>query len=331
MTLISPGSIFSLPQLVVAFIIALAFLTHRQIRRRGSVRPSAILRATFRRGIVLNRSTYADLFYAFVNTFAVSGLIGWALISGLGVSSWVTHSLRSAFGGHAPSAAPDWLLRAGNTFLLFIAYEFAYYVDHYLMHKIPFLWEFHKVHHTAEVLTPLTVFRVHPVDTLIFANIAAIIVGFTNGAFAYSIGKSVGMFQVDGSNIITVVSLFLLSQLQHSQFWIPITGLGGRIVLSPAHHQIHHSTDPAHYDTNLGSSLAIWDWMFGTLFIPAKESPRLRFGVVGGGSDPHRISGLMIDPTINAFRALRPAWDRVARTFARRNALAGDHAVEMDA
>jgi len=222
-------------------------------------------------------------------------------------------------------------LRAGATFLLFITYEFAYYVDHYLNHKIPFLWEFHKVHHTAEVLTPLTVFRVHPVDTLIFANIAAIIVGFTNGAFAYSIGKSVGMFQVDGSNIITVVSLFLLSQLQHSQFWIPITGLGGRIVLSPAHHQIHHSTDPAHYDTNLGSSLAIWDWMFGTLFIPAKESPRLRFGVVGGGSDPHRISGLMIDPTINAFRALRPAWDRVARTFARRNALAGDHAVEMDA
>ena len=108
------------------------------------------------------------------------------MISGLSVSSSVTHSLRSIFGGNAPSTAPDWLLRAGATFLLFITYEFAYYVDHYLNHKIPFLWEFHKVHHTAEVLTPLTVFRVHPIDTLIFVNIVAVIVGFTHGTLIYA-------------------------------------------------------------------------------------------------------------------------------------------------
>jgi len=35
---------------------------------------------------------------------------------------------------------------------------------------VPFLWEFHKVHHSANVLTPITAFRVHPVDTWLFAN-----------------------------------------------------------------------------------------------------------------------------------------------------------------
>jgi hypothetical protein len=56
----------------------------------------------------------------------------------------------------------------------FLAYEIAYYIDRYLMHKAPVLWEFHTTHHTAEVLTPLTAFRVHPMDTLIFVNITAI-------------------------------------------------------------------------------------------------------------------------------------------------------------
>jgi sterol desaturase/sphingolipid hydroxylase (fatty acid hydroxylase superfamily) len=304
-TLISPAAIFSLPQLAVALMLAFAFLVWRQSRRRGAVRLSAVLRAMRGRRIVFHRSTGADLFYAFVNTFAIAGLIGWGMISGFTISHAVTHGLRAAFGTTAPSTAPGWLLRSGATLLLFVAYELAYYVDHWLKHRVPFLWEFHKVHHTAEVLTPLTVYRVHPVDTLIFVDIIALFTGVANGALTWAAGRSVEVFQIDGSNALTVVGLFLLAQLQHSQFWIPFTGPVGRLLLSPAHHQIHHSTDPAHYNTNLGSFLAIWDWMFGTLVIPSKDPPRLKFGVIGLAGDPHRLSGLMIDPTVAAFRVLR--------------------------
>ena len=306
-SLVSPASIFSLPQLTVAFMIAMAYLAHRQMRRRGRVRLSAILRALMMsRRIVFNRSSYADLFYYFVNTFAVGGLIGWGILSGFTVSNWVVRMLDATFGVYAPSTAPECALRTGITLVAFLGYEFGYYVDHYMKHKIPVLWEFHKTHHSAEVLTPLTVFRVHPIDSLIFVDIVAISAGLLHGIFTYAAGKSVNIYFVDNANVISVVFLFLLAQLQHSQFWIPLRGLPGRILLSPAHHQIHHSIDPVHYNCNLGSFLAIWDWMFGTLTVPPKELPRLNFGVFQGTEDPHRIATLLIAPLVNALTVLKP-------------------------
>ena len=44
--------------------------------------------------------------------------------------------------------------------------DLAIYTGHYLQHKIPWLWEFHKDHHSAEVLMPITVYRMHPVDNI---------------------------------------------------------------------------------------------------------------------------------------------------------------------
>ena len=302
--LLSPSSILNLPQLIVAFGIAIAFLAIRQKRRRGAIHPSTILRATLSRRIILNRSTYADLFYYFINTFAIGGLIGWGLFSAISIADWVTQLLRTTLGDGAPSGAPDWTLRTGMTLVTFIGYEFGYYLDHYLKHKVPFLWEFHKTHHSAETLTPLTVFRVHPVDSLIFVNITSFTIGAPLAVFAYMTGNTTGAYLLDGGNIITVAFGFLLAQLQHTQFWIPFTGFAGRLLLSPAHHQIHHSIDPAHYDRNLGSVLGIWDWMFGTLCVPQKESPRLKFGTIQTGEDPHSVRTLLIGPIEKAFATI---------------------------
>jgi sterol desaturase/sphingolipid hydroxylase (fatty acid hydroxylase superfamily) len=307
-SLLSPGAIFSLPQLAVAFTIGLGFLALRQKRRRGQVRPRTILRALkISRRIVFSRSTGADLFYYFVNTFAIGGLIGWGIFSGLAVSGLIVRELDGAFGARPPLAGPEWALRASVTLVAFLGYELGYYVDHYLKHHVPFLWELHKTHHTAEVLTPLTVFRVHPLDTLIFVDIVAVTIGVLHGVFAYGVGRAPGVYTVGGANVLSVAGLFLLAQLQHSQFWIPLRGLPGRILLSPAHHQIHHSIDPAHHNRNLGSFLAVWDWMFGTLAVPPKEAPRLTFGVDQGADDPHRLSTLMIEPILGALAALRTA------------------------
>jgi hypothetical protein len=74
--------------------------------------------------------------------------------------------------------------------------------------------------------------------------------------------------------------------------------------MSPAHHQLHHSADPAHFNCNLGASLAIWEWLVGSLRMPTVEPPRLAFGVSGHAHDPHGVMGLVVDPVVNAFRAL---------------------------
>ncbi|HEY1736758.1 MAG TPA: sterol desaturase family protein [Methylovirgula sp.] len=299
-SLVSPGSIFGLPQLACALVLGFAFLAWRQKQRRGSLRPRAILRAIFSRHILFNRSTYADLFYYGINTFAIATLIGWGLWSGANVSDFIVHKLNAIFGALAPSHAPNWILRSGLTVVAFLGYEFGYYVDHSLKHRIPFLWAFHKTHHSAEVLTPLTVFRVHPVDTLIFVDILALTIGGAHGLFTYFAGKPINLYLIDNTNVISAFFLFLLAQLQHSQFWIPLRGLPGRLLLSPAHHQIHHSIDPRHYNRNLGSFLAVFDWMFGTLTIPEKESERLTFGVVQDADDPHRIGTLLVTPLVEA-------------------------------
>ena len=67
--------------------------------------------------------------------------------------------------------------------------------------------------------------------------------------------------------------------LRHSHIWIPFQGLAGKLFQSPAHHQVHHSTDPRHFDKNLGFALAVWDWAFGTLHIPAREREVSEYGV----------------------------------------------------
>src|SRR5207253_2446007 len=80
-------------------------------------------------------------------------------------------------------------------------------------------------------------------------------------------------------NLLFLLYVYLYGHLQHSHLWIPFTGVPGRLLISPAHHQIHHSTNPVHFDKNFGAGLALYDWLFGTLHMPSKERERLTFGV----------------------------------------------------
>jgi sterol desaturase/sphingolipid hydroxylase (fatty acid hydroxylase superfamily) len=317
--LISPGSTFSLPELAFALLVAFTFLVIRHKKRRGRARFDVVARAVLARRLIFNRSTYADLAYFLINTLVLGGLIGWGLLSARTVSSYEIATLTRVLGERAPLAAPDWALRAAMTGLLFFAYEFGYWLDHYLKHRIPALWELHKTHHTAEVLTPVTVFRVHPLDTLIFTNVQAIVVGLTAGLSSYLFAREAPIYSLDGVNLVLVVFVWAYVHLQHSQFWIPFTGAAGRVFMSPAHHQIHHSVDPAHFNRNLGSCLAIWDWLFGTLETPQKDSPRLQFGVIEPGVDQHSLMPLLVEPVLNAAIALgrRPGAQGAAPATAR--------------
>jgi sterol desaturase/sphingolipid hydroxylase (fatty acid hydroxylase superfamily) len=302
--LVSPSSTFSLWQLVVAFTIAFAFLALRQRRRRGRLSLSAVKRAMFARRLLQNRSTAADAFYFLVNTLALGGLIGWAVVSGAAVARAASGALIASFGAHAPLLLPGAAVRVVATVVLFLAYEFGYWLDHYLKHRVPVLWELHKPHHTAETLTPLTVFRVHPLDTLMFANVTALVVGLATALLTYAFGEEAQPFVFDGANVLLVGFMYAFVHLQHSQVWIPIRGPLGRIFMSPSHHQIHHSTSEAHFNRNLGNCLALFDWVFGTLAAPSRESPRLRFGVNEPEADPHTVHALLIDPVRKALRAL---------------------------
>ncbi len=160
------------------------------------------------------------------------------------------------------------------------------------------------MHHSATVLTPLTNFRVHPVYMWIFLNILAIFTGLANGTGDYLLGQNANQYGLSETNIILVFFIYLYVHLQHSELWIAFTGLFGRLFMSPAHHQIHHSRNPAHFNRNLGSCLAIWDWMFGTLYVPARDPEKLEFGVEPDREHAHTIRGELVAPFAEAARLL---------------------------
>jgi sterol desaturase/sphingolipid hydroxylase (fatty acid hydroxylase superfamily) len=304
--LLSPGSHFSIYSLAAGFVVGFGFLAWRQHKRRGHVRMKALARSFFSRKILFNRSTKADAFYFFLNVFVAGLFIGWFCLTTSQVADFTQGALVDRFGFRPETDLPGWLLRGGMTVVAFLAFEFGYWFDHYLKHRIPFMWEMHKTHHTAERLTPMTVWRVHPLDSLMFTNVVAICVGLACGVASFALGEHVPAFSLGGANAFLVVFFFTFVHLQHSEVWLPLRGWAGKLLMSPAHHQIHHSIDPAHYNSNMGNALAIYDWMFGTLVMPTEKSPRLAFGVEEPSVDPHSVTELVLSPFRNVALALIP-------------------------
>ena len=136
-------------------------------------------------------------------------------------------------------------------------------------------------------MTALTELRQHPVEIIAFMNLIGLSTGIVFGAMTYAFGPGVRPFTLLNGNILTMAFLLSYGHLRHSHMWIAFTGVAGRILQSPAHHQLHHSANPAHFDKNLGFALALWDWAFGTLAIPAKTREPVVFGV-GEQAPPFR-------------------------------------------
>jgi len=293
---LAPGSHISLFSLASAFFIALLVLAVRRLRKGRRIRLKTLLRALFPRHIVLSRSSQADVGYFYFNVFLFGLIFGWAILSYEALSRGVNGLLIGLFGPLPPAPLPGFVSRSIITVMLFLAYELGYWLNHYLSHRIPLLWEFHKVHHSATVLTPLTNFRVHPMYMCVFLNILAVCIGFANGAGDYLLGQDASQYGLSETNIILVLFIYTYVHLQHSQLWICFTGWLGHLFMSPAHHQIHHSRNPAHFNKNMGSCLALWDWMFGTLYVPSAEPEPLEFGVEPDRAHAHTVRGELIAP-----------------------------------
>src|SRR5438067_13641270 len=111
------------------------------------------------------------------------------------------------------------VLRAGFTLAFFVAYDFGRFVAHSALHDIPLLWEFHKVHHSAETLNPLTTFRAHPVELLIMVWVPALMTGSVTWAFNYFAGTHVTVYAFLGVHVV-ILAFGLIATLRHTHVWI---------------------------------------------------------------------------------------------------------------
>lgn len=181
----------------------------------------------------------------------------------IGLSNW----LEVIFGQRAFFALPNWAIISIFTLILFLIDDFTRFILHYLFHKVPFLWEFHKVHHSAKVLTPFTIYRSHPVESLLYSTRMVLSQGTAVGIGYYLFGPTLSMFDVLGANIFVFMFNIMGSNLRHSHVWLSWGNVIEKWFISPAQHQIHHSDKRIHIDCNFGSVLAIWDRIFKCLIL----------------------------------------------------------------
>ena len=182
------------------------------------------------------------------------------------------------------------------TIFQFTIDDFSKYIVHRFMHKWPVLWALHKVHHSATVLTPMTVFRTHPLEGIIFSLRSAITQAIGISMFFYLFGNLVSLYTIVGVNIFVFVFNILGSNLRHSHIGIRYWKWLEYIFISPAQHQLHHSIAFEHHDKNFGAALAIWDWLFGSLH-HSVEFETLHLGIKKNQHDAtHNLKNLYLDP-----------------------------------
>jgi sterol desaturase/sphingolipid hydroxylase (fatty acid hydroxylase superfamily) len=148
------------------------------------------MRAVLAKKVLNHESFHADVKLLVLSVVFMPAVIGGLVISASAVSASVNHLLAGLFGSRAPVEGGDLTLKIVSTIILFLAYEIGYWVDHYLKHRVPFLWELHKLHHTADVLTPLTNFRNHPIDNIVFGYMLAIFIGGASGLLGWLYGRN---------------------------------------------------------------------------------------------------------------------------------------------
>ena len=182
------------------------------------------------------------------------------------------------------------------TVFIFILDDITKYFVHRWMHKWPILWSLHKVHHSATKLTPITIYRTHPLEGIVFSLRGAFTQGISISIFVYLFGNSVDLITILGVNVIVFTFNIAGSNLRHSHIGIRYWTWLEYIFISPAQHQLHHSIAEAHHDKNFGASLALWDWLFGSLH-HSTDIESLTLGIDGSENEQsHSLRTLYIKP-----------------------------------
>ena len=164
------------------------------------------------------------------------------------------------------------------TIVFMLCSDFSRFFLHYCLHKIPFLWEFHKVHHAAEVLTPITLYRIHPIEYMLFRLRSVFIFGLVTGSFFFWFRTGIEPIHSFQIHIGLFIFNMLGANLRHSHVPISFGRYLEHWLISPAQHQIHHGQAERFYDKNFGSFLAIWDWLFGSLML-SNPKEKIDFGI----------------------------------------------------
>ena len=113
------------------------------------------------------------------------------------------------------------------------------------------------------------------------------------------------MYDILGANAFVFIFNFLGSNLRHSHIWLSWGDRLENYVISPAQHQIHHSDNPKHFDSNFGSALAIWDRLFNC-HIKASQVGKIVYGISVNHQGHNSLLQIYFEPFKKSLQCLLP-------------------------
>lgn len=137
--------------------------------------------------------------------------------------------------------------------MILIICDFFMYISHLLDHKIPFLWRFHRVHHSDTSVDATTAYRTHFIEVLV-GNLMFLF--FVFPVFGISL-KSYFVYQV----AFALIDVFRHSNISMQE---KIDNFLKIIIVTPNMHRLHHSNINIETDSNYGSVFSFWDRLFRT-------------------------------------------------------------------
>ncbi len=142
------------------------------------------------------------------------------------------------------------------------------YIQHVVLHMVPFFWRFHIVHHSDLDLDVSSGLRFHPIEIM--------------GSMLFKIGLVFALGPAPIAVVIFEAILNGMAQFSHSNITLPekLDRILRFVIVTPDMHRIHHSVEKMETNSNFGFNLSIWDRFLGTYIQDAKrEQPKIIIGV----------------------------------------------------
>jgi sterol desaturase/sphingolipid hydroxylase (fatty acid hydroxylase superfamily) len=219
---------------------------------------------------------WLDAFYMFFNFFLFSLVVYNAasdvavdLFSGALAAVGVRNLVAIEVSGW-----PAWLQLA----TLFVVRDFVQWNVHLLLHRVPFLWQFHKVHHSVEQMGFAAHLRYHWMENVVYR------------ALEYVPLAMIG-FGIDDFFVVHIFTL-AVGHFNHSNLRLPLGPLK-YLFNNPQMHIWHHAKhlpEGRPYGVNYGLTLSLWDYLFGTACIPS-DGRDVELGFEGDESFPKTFFG----------------------------------------
>lgn len=164
---------------------------------------------------------------------------------------------------------------------ILIIHDFLTFNVHYLVHKVDFLWRFHKCHHSIRHVNVTAVWREHFGEGVIFlflVEIPLILLGFNANAMIFK------NFVAEAFNFITHFDF------KFNQPWL------SRYFITPHTHLWHHAaeTKTKNNHQNLANVFAVWDHLYGTYYY-SEEFPK-EVGIANDPNYPETLFGQLLHP-----------------------------------